>query len=340
MPRYHYFVLILSLVLLFAARAEARERIRIVGSPSMLPFITTIAEHFSHGHWDFQSPFLEFTGTGSGFKLLCAGVGYQHPDINVASRPVSAAEFARCRANGLEITEMTIGGEGIVIISAKGSPVIDFSPKLIFSALAARVEINGALAANPHKLWSDIDPGLPATEIRVMGPEPNTVANDVFFQLLMEKGGMEFPAVAGLDEARRHKVLNTQRDDGALVERMKSEPRAVAWLRAHPEGFAIVPYAFFHDNEESLQAHPVEGAEPTLENIGKKTYSLTAPVIFYVKRQHVTAIPGLQEFLYESASERAISPDGYLADHGFAPLDDRGRNEARNRTFDLQVYSP
>ena len=41
------------------------------------------------------------TGTGSGIKLFCSGLGAGTPDIVNASRRMKAEEFQSCKANGV-----------------------------------------------------------------------------------------------------------------------------------------------------------------------------------------------------------------------------------------------
>jgi hypothetical protein len=46
-------------------------------------------------------------------------------------------------------------------------------------------------------------------------------------------------------------------------------------------------------------------------------------------------VPGLQQLVYELTSERSLSPEGYLAEDGLVPLDEQGRNRARDRALAL-----
>src|SRR5690554_4276856 len=92
-----------------AAPAVARDTISIVGSSTVYPFATVVAERFG-SNTSFNTPKLESTGSGGGMKLFCQGIGTQHPDITNASRRMKASEFEMCQRNGVEaITEVKIG---------------------------------------------------------------------------------------------------------------------------------------------------------------------------------------------------------------------------------------
>ncbi|MCW8835883.1 MAG: substrate-binding domain-containing protein, partial [Rhodospirillales bacterium] len=101
--------------------AHARDQIRIVGSSTVYPFSTTVAEQFGKTT-NFKTPVVESTGSGGGLKLFCAGVGVEHPDITNASRAIKSSEVDLCAKNGVkEITEVKIGYDGIVIANAKSA---------------------------------------------------------------------------------------------------------------------------------------------------------------------------------------------------------------------------
>lgn len=94
--------------------ATARDRIRIVGSSTVFPFSTAVAEQFGRST-DVQTPVVESTGSGGGMKLFCAGVGTDNPDITNSSRRMKSSEFQLCQDNGVtDITEALIGYDGIL----------------------------------------------------------------------------------------------------------------------------------------------------------------------------------------------------------------------------------
>ena len=121
------------------ANAQQRDVISIVGSSTVYPFATVVAERFGKAG-SFKTPKIESTGTGGGFKLFCGGVGVQHPDMSNASRAIKASEFEACQKNGVkEIVEVKIGYDGIVVANSKKGPALKLTTKDIFLALAKEV---------------------------------------------------------------------------------------------------------------------------------------------------------------------------------------------------------
>jgi phosphate transport system substrate-binding protein len=325
-------------IILSWGSVEARDEVRIVGSSAVLPFIQTLAENFTAA--GNLPPSLEITGTGNGFRLFCAGIGFEHPDINTTPRPMTDAELTQCRQNGVSlITEMIIGLDGIVVANLKDSPQHDFSTAQIFAALAAEIEVGGEIKKNPYSSWNEIDPSLPYQSIKVMGPPFASVFYDAFIELVMEEGAAKFPAIAALDETRRHTISHTLRKDGAYIERPRYENYMLKWLKENSGAFGIVQLSWFENYTDLLKANKINGVTPTPDTVADGTYPLTRPVYLYVKGKHVDAVKGLQKFLYECTSEKAIGPEGYLTDTGFIPLDDRGRNQARNLALSLETMA-
>jgi phosphate transport system substrate-binding protein len=318
---------------------EARERIRIVGSSAILPFVQTVAERFSLT-WGYPAPSLELTGTGNGFRLFSRGVGYEHPDINVASRPITVNEFKRCQANGVTaITEIIVGLDAIIWANSSMTKQTSFTPEQLFAGLAAEVPVGGVIAPNPVTRWEQIDASLPASAIKVMGPPPTSATYYGFLELIMRRGCKGFLGIGDLDEERRYRICGTVRKDGAYLPGLKDEFALFEWLVNHPRGFGVTTFALLVQNPGVIAANPIDGVFPTTETISNRSYPLSRAIFLYVKTKHVDAIKGLQQFLYEFTSERAIGPDGYLVEKGFTPLDDRGRNLARDRAFGLMTIN-
>ena len=106
-------------VLAASMGVQARDYISIVGSSTVYPFSTVVAEQFGRTS-SFKTPKVESTGSGGGLKLFCAGVGVEHPDITNASRRIKQSEIDRCAKNGVTgIIEIKVGYDGIVIANAK-----------------------------------------------------------------------------------------------------------------------------------------------------------------------------------------------------------------------------
>ncbi len=304
----------------------ARDYISIVGSSTVYPFATVVAEQFGRGS-RFKTPKIESTGTGGGFKLFCAGVGVQYPDIANASRGIKASEFAECARNGVNgIVEVRIGFDGIVLANSVKGPRLALTRKAVFLALAKQVPdpVGGAdLIANPYRTWKEVDPVLPGEPIEVLGPPPTSGTRDAFVEMVMDAGCRAFPAIAALkdkDEARFKAVCQTIREDGRFTEAGENDNLIVQKLRANPVAVGIFGYSFLEENEDSVQASSVDKQLPTFETISSGAYPVARPLFFYVKRAHAAAIPGIPEFLAEFTSNKAMGVEGYLAGKGLIPL--------------------
>lgn len=300
--------------------AHARDQIRIVGSSTVFPFTSTVVERFGQTT-KFPAPILESTGTGGGMRLFCAGVGAAHPDATGASRAMKASEFDSCQKNGVEnITELLIGFDGLTIAQSKKGAEIQLTKAQVFQALAKEVEINGQIVANPNKTWNQIDPSLPNVAIEVMGPPPTSGTRDAFVELVMDEGCKEFPAIAALGKDRQTAVCRTMREDGVYIEAGENDNLIVQRLNSSPNTFGIFGYSFLEENTDTIRSVAINGVQPNEDTIASGEYKVSRPLYMYFKAQHVGVIPGLQEFIAEYASDRAIGSDGYLLDKGLIPL--------------------
>ncbi|MBM4381835.1 MAG: PstS family phosphate ABC transporter substrate-binding protein [Deltaproteobacteria bacterium] len=317
------FVLALGIAAGIAAPAAARDQIRIVGSSTVYPFSTAVAEQFGR-RGKFKTPVVESTGTGGGIKLFCSGVGDQTPDIANASRRMKDTELASCQAAGVkEVVEVKIGYDGIVIANAKKAKPVALKKQHIFLALAKQVPKDGKLVANPYKKWSEIDPSLPAIKIEVLGPPPTSGTRDAFVELAMEGGAKTFPMLAALkekDENAFKAAAHAIREDGHYVEAGENDNLIVQKLVANPNAFGVFGYSFLEENTDKVRGNAVDGVAPSFDAIADGKYGISRALFFYVKKAHVGKVPGLKEFIAAFMSPAAASEDGYLADKGLIPL--------------------
>jgi phosphate transport system substrate-binding protein len=299
-----------------AGAAEARDQIHIVGSSTVFPFSTAVAENFGKAG-KFKTPVVESTGTGGGMKLFCSGVGESTPDITGASRKIKSSEVETCAKNGVTaITEIPIGFDGIAFANSKSGPVIDISRKHIFQALAKQVPVGGKLVDNPYKMWNEIDPSLPAQKIEVLGPPPTSGTRDAFVELVMDHGCGEFAEIEALEGDAKKAACQSIREDGAFIEAGENDNLIVQKLDSNPNAFGVFGYSFLEENADKIQGAKVEGVAPSFEAISDKSYPVSRDMFVYVKNAHVGVIPGLREFVAEYVSDRAMGEEGYLADKG------------------------
>ncbi len=320
------------------SRAEARDYISIVGSSTVYPFATVVAEQFGKTT-RFKTPKIESTGSGGGFKLFCAGVGTEHPDITNASRRIKKSEFDKCNANGVkEVVEVKIGYDGIVLANSKKADPLHLTPKDIFLALAKDVpdpKDGAKLVPNPYTTWKEVNASLPATKIEVLGPPPTSGTRDAFVELVMDEGCKEFDLIKNLGKQEMKRTCGTIREDGAFVEAGENDNLIVQKLDVNPDGVGIFGFSFLDQNTDKIQGSYVEGVQPTFEAIADGRYPISRPLFFYIKKAHVGTIPGITEYVEEFSSEKAWGPDGYLADKGMIPMPDDERAKFRQDAVNL-----
>jgi phosphate transport system substrate-binding protein len=324
-----------------AQAQTARDYISIVGSSTVFPFTSTVAEQFGRGS-KFKTPKVESTGTGGGMKLFCAGVGVQHPDLTNASRRMKASELADCRKNGVnDVVEIKIGFDGIVLANAKKSPVYKFTRKDIYLALAKQVPDPAAptkLINNPYKTWKQINPTLPAVRIEVLGPPPTSGTRDSFVEQVLEPGCNSFAWLKSLkdvDEKRHKKVCTTIREDGAFIEAGENDNLIVQKLAANPSAIGVFGYSFLEENLNALHGSLMEGVAPDFDTIASGKYPVSRAMFVYAKKAHVGVIPGIKEFIVEYTSEKAFGEDGYLVDKGLVATPKAEREKVRRDTTAL-----
>jgi phosphate transport system substrate-binding protein len=317
-------LLAVSALALFAGPALARDQIRIVGSSTVYPFTTTVAENFGKTS-GMKTPVVESTGTGGGMKLFCSGVGEDMPDMTNASRRIKKSEFEDCAKNGVtDIVEVKIGFDGLTIAASKDAPAMKLTKQQIFMALAKQVpDADGKLVDNPYKMWSDIDASLPAAKIEVLGPPPTSGTRDSFMELAMEPGAAKFKSLEELKKADAkafEAVWKSMREDGGYVEAGENDNLIVQKLQANPTAVGIFGFSFLEENASTIKGLEVDGIAPSYETVASGDYKMARPLYIYVKKQHVGVVPGIAEFVAEYVSDKALGADGYLADKGLITL--------------------
>ena len=321
--------------------AQARDYISIVGSSTVYPFSTVVAEQFGKSG-QFKTPKVESTGTGGGFKLFCGGVGVQHPDITNASRAIKSSEKEDCAKNGVkDIVEVKVGFDGIVLAHSKDAKPLELDLKQLYLALAKNVpdpKSGDKLVPNPYKMWSDIDSSLPKQKIEVLGPPPTSGTRDAFVELGMEGGCKGFPLLKEMkekDEKAFKAACHMVREDGAFIEAGENDNLIVQKLGANKDAYGIFGYSFLEENLATVKPVIINGSRPTYESIADGAYPLSRPLFFYVKKAHVGVIPGIPEFLAEFTSAKAFGPEGYLTDRGLIALPDDQRKQVAENTKKL-----
>ncbi|MBT8138680.1 MAG: substrate-binding domain-containing protein [Gammaproteobacteria bacterium] len=333
--------LVAYMPLMAPANAE-RDYIEVVGSSTVYPFATAVAEKFGKGS-KFKTPKIESTGSGGGMKLFCNGIGSQYPDVTNASRRIKENEYKMCLENGVtDIIEVLIGYDGIAFANSRKSQQYVLSRKDIYLALAKDVpnpDGSESFVPNPYQTWKDVNAVLPATKIEVLGPPPTSGTRDAFVELALEGGCKSFgwiKAMKKVDKPAYKARCHTIREDGAFIEAGENDNLIVNKLHANPSAFGVFGFSFLDQNSDKVQGSKVEGFAPTFESIASGDYSISRPLYFYVKKAHVGVVPGIVEYLREFTADSTWGDEGYLADKGMIPLDDAKRKAIRKSVRKLQ----
>ena len=333
-----------SLAVLPSEGVFARDTIRVVGSSTVFPFATAVAEQFGKTT-NFKVPVVESTGSGGGLKLFCEGIGLGHPDVTNASRRIKNSEVEKCAANGVaDVVEVKIGYDGIVIANSRQTDQLQLTLRDVYLALAKEVpgEKEGELVANPHMTWNDVNPSLPDYKIAVLGPPPTSGTRDAFAELALEGGCKTFDWIKAMkkqDKARYKEICHTVREDGGYIEAGENDNLIVQKLEANPEQLGVFGYSFLDQNGDKVQGSSISGVNPTFEAIASGDYPVSRALFFYVKKDHVGVIPGIDGYIAEFTSEKAWGPEGYLADKGLIPMSDGERDEWRTKATALTNLS-
>ncbi len=302
----------------------ARDQIRIVGSSTVYPFTTTVAEAFGKTS-GMKTPVVESTGTGGGMKLFCSGVGEDTPDFTNASRRIKKSEFEDCAKNGVkDIVEIEVGFDGLSVAQSNKAKPFELTKNQVFLALAKEIpDKDGKMVANPNKKWSDVDKSLPDIKIEVLGPPPTSGTRDSFAELVMSPGAEKIASLKALKEKdvkAFDAIWKAMREDGVYVEAGENDNLIVQKLETNPDAVGIFGYSFLEQNSKALNDIKIDGVGATYETIADGSYKVARPLFIYVKKQHIDVIPGMKEFIAEYVSDKALGPDGYLADKGLITL--------------------
>lgn len=319
-----------------AMAASGRDYVSVVGSSTVYPFTTTVAEQFGRAS-RFKTPKVESTGTGGGIKLFCSGVGVRHPDVVNASRAILQSEIDMCARGGVrDVIEVKVGYDGIVVAGSKKGKSYRLTRQQLYLALAKQVPDparSGSLIDNPYRTWNQIDPAFPADRIEVLGPPPTSGTRDAFLELVMEPGCQNYAWIKALkatSEGRFKSICHAVREDGGYVEAGENDNLIVQKLEANPRALGIFGFSFLDENISQLRGAHIDGVEPTFDNIANSTYPVSRPLYIYAKGAHLGVIPGLREFLAEYVSARSMGEEGYLSERGLVPLPEEELAQVRS----------
>ncbi|WP_457944497.1 substrate-binding domain-containing protein [Vreelandella alkaliphila] len=299
---------IAAAVMSVAGVAQAREQINIVGSSTVYPFASFVAEEFG-ATTNYPTPVIESTGSGGGLRLFCNGVGEGTPDITNSSRRMKPSEFERCESNGVtDITEVYIGSDGIAFAQSNENDAMPVTREQIFLAAAQLVPVDGELVENPYTNWNQIDSSLPDREIVIVGPPTTSGTRDSFEELVMEAASESFPEYG--------EAYSDLRTDGGWIDGGENDNLIVQRLTQDKTAFGVFGYSFLEENDDVLIGSSIDGVDPTPESIASDEYPVARTMFFYVKNQHADDVPVMYDYAEMFASDMMLGSDGLLKDIG------------------------
>ena len=307
-------IFITAVAVIISSQAIARDQIKIVGSSTVYPYTTVVAERFGK-QGKFKTPVVESTGTGGGFKSFCGGVGVAHPDMTGASRTIKKDEVELCIKNGVtEIIELPIGNDGLTFAHSIKAKDANFTKAQLWKAIAHDVVVDGKLVKNPYKNWNEIDKSLPDLKIEILVAPPTSGTRDAWDDLVMGKGCDEaFKKLADPKNCTKY------REDAAVIEAGENDTLIVQKIVSTPNAFGYFGYSYLIANKDKIKAAKIDGIAPTIEGIQKYTYPVSRPLFLYAKKAHANVIPGFKEFLTEYTGKTAVGSTGYLFKVGLVP---------------------
>jgi len=316
---------------------ETETSIRVVGSSTVYPFSTKVAQEFRNKTgWNVV---VESTGSGGGHRAFCEGVGPNTPDVTNSSRPQKPSESKLCQNNGVEnVVEIKIGYDGIVVANAIDAPSMDVNLSTLYLGLAKHVpNANCEMVENPYETWNEIDPSLPNTKIEVYGPSPTSGTRDAFVEIAMEGGAKTLDCLANLGSDDFRVAAHTLREDGHWIDSGENDNALVQTLINTPTAIGVFGYSFLDQNTDKVKGARINGAEPTFENIATGRYPVARSLYVYVKGDKMGSVPGLYDFAMEFVSDEASAPGGYLEKIGLVPLMPSERLDMREAVAHLSA---
>ena len=292
--------------------AQGRDHISIVGSSTVFPFASVVAE--AHGRNGFSSPLIESTGSGGGMKLFCAGTGLNHPDITNASRKIKKSEEELCKKNGISIVERLIGFDGIAFANSRDGVKFSVTKEEIYKAISKNVYKDGKYISNPYTNWNEINSSLPDQPISIMAPPPTSGTRDAFVELVMHKTCKSY----GIKKKEYKRECSQLREDGYVDIVGENDNLIIQKLGNDANRFGIFGFSFLDQNQDKVQGATVNGYEADFENISSGKYPISRPLYYYIKKEHLSSIPGIAE--YDALFQQMAQPEGRLEDLGLIPV--------------------
>jgi len=157
-------------------KAEISGSVEVAGSSTVYPISTFVGEQFTKVN-PSVSVNIQKIGSGGGLKQFVAG----NTDASNASRLIKAGEIKAAGENGIEFIEMLVAYDGLSIVINKSN---SWATKLTVDHLKKIFA-----ADSTAKVWSDVDPSFPDTELKLYIPAETSGTFSYFQEKVVGKGG-------------------------------------------------------------------------------------------------------------------------------------------------------
>ena len=328
----------------FAGVAEARDQVKVAGSSTVLPYANIVAEQFGKVFNKFKTPIVESGGSSAGLKQFCAGIGEGFIDVANASRPIKPSEKEECVKNGVkDIVEVKFGYDGIVFASDAKGPLLAFSPKDWYLALAAEVPgADGKMVPNAAKTWKQVNDKLPDAPIAAYIPGEKHGTREVFEEKMLvagckASGALDILKKTAADEKAAEGACKKVRKDGVAVDIDGDYTETLARLQSNKQGIGVFGLSFYENNTDKIRVATIDGITPSLETVATGKYPVSRPLFFYIKKAHIGVVPGLKEYAEFFTSDKIIGATGPLAKYGLVPLPEAERKAVQSTVKDDKV---
>jgi len=343
MKKHHAILMAASILgLAFIGQAEARDQIRVVGSSTVYPFSSYVAEELG-ATTKLKTPVVESTGSGGGMKLFCAGNGMDTPDFTNASRRMKAKEFKKCQDNGVkDVTEVVVGYDGIALAQSTSAAPMNLTRKQILMAVAAEVpNADGSkLIPNPYRYWNEISESLPHRKITFYGPPTSSGTRDAFEDLAMKSVAKKMNVYTNLYKAdkkknKKYKKYHQVRQDGVYVPSGENDNLIVQKLVKDKDALGIFGYSYLAENSDRIAAATIGGIAPSPEAVQSGSYKLSRSLYFYIKKSHINSVPGMKDYIKLFTAEKMIGDEGSCTEIGLIALPKEMRAKYRSQAANL-----
>ena len=266
------------------------------GSSTVYPLSERMAERFKEEGYSGVIT-IDSIGSGAGFERFTVS---GETDISNASRGIKASEIEDAKKIGRNPIEFRVGTDALAVVVSKENTFLK----------DATMEELGKIFSTA-KLWSDINPAYPAEPIQRFIPGTDSGTFDYFSEEVFDKNPEPMLSASH---------LQLSEDDNILVQGIKGSPYAIGFFG----------YAYYSENEDSLNILSINGIEASKANVDNNSYPLARPLFLYSDAEIMKSKPQVAAFLnfYLSYVNEEVVGVGYF------PANEDELNKARQAWLD------